>query len=90
MIDLKNYEIKRSDRQNKKGGGVAIYHKNTLNIQELEKPLISDTFVCFEYIAINLITTDSCVTFLCFYIPPDISKCKFTMINVCKVISYFL
>ena len=90
MVDLRNYEIKRCDRADKKGGGVAVYHKHSLNIRELSKPLISDSHMNFEYLAIDLTTSNTCITFICFYIPPDSSKCSSTINNVCKIISFFL
>ena len=90
MINLTNYEIKRSDRLNKMGGGVAIYFKNSLNIHELTKPIVSTSFSNFEFISVKLVTADTSLIFLCFYIPPNSSSCPHTIENVCKVISFYI
>ena len=90
MIEHRNYELIRSDRPNRKGGGTAVYYKKSLNVRELTKPFISDENMNFDYIAINLKSSDTSITFLCYYIPPDSSSCQLTITNLCKSIHFFL
>ena len=90
MIEHRNYELIRSDRPNRKGGGTAVYYKKSLNVRELTKPFISDENMNFDYIAINLKSSDTSITFLCYYIPLDSSCCQLTITNLCKSIHFFL
>ena len=87
MINLPGYDIFRSDRLDKRGGGVAIYYKNLLDVKLLDNFFVSSTYSNFEFSAMQLKTIDSKITFVCFYIPPDSAKCTYTISNVCKVIS---
>ena len=87
MINIKNYEIVRSDRRFRVGGGVALFHKNYIDIKEPPRPSISLTYSNFEFICVDL---KSNIRLLCFYIPPDSSKCPLTINNICKIISFYL
>ena len=86
MIKINNYEIVRSDRLNRKGGGVALYYKNYLDIDEPNRPSIPLEFSNFEFICIDI---KPGIRFLCFYIPPDSSNCAQTITNICKIISFY-
>ena len=90
MINLPGYDVIRQDRTNKRGGGVAIYYKNSLNVQLLDNPYINPAYSNFEFSAIKLCSAYPKITFVCFYLPPDSSKCISTISNLCKVISFFL
>ena len=90
MININNFDILRSDRLDKRGGGVALYHKKSINIQELTKPPVPPTYSNFEFMCVHLDTSNTNIRLLCFYIPPDSSKCHLTIINICKIISFFL
>ena len=90
MIKIQGYEVLRSDRPGRKGGGVAIYYKDSLDVQLIANNCIPSTFSNFEFSAIRLNTSFYKITFLCFYIPPDSSNCLFTVNNACKVISSYI
>ena len=90
MIKINNFEIIRSDRLTKQGGGVALLYKNYFYVQELAKPAIPPTFSNFEFFCVDLNSSRNGMRFLCIYIPPDSSRCPLTMVNVCNVISFFL
>ena len=87
MVNINNYEIVRSDRLIKRGGGVALYYKKHIQVEVLPRPSISPTNTNFDFLCVKI---KGSIKFLCFYIPPDSSKCPLTMINVCKVISFYL
>ena len=87
MINVNNYEIIRSDRRSRRGGGVALFYKNYLHINEPTRPQIPNVYSNFEFICVDI---KSGIRFLCFYIPPDSSKCPLQIVNVCKIISFYL
>ena len=91
MINIPGYEILRSDRHNKRGGGVAVYYKDSLNVQLVNPRIKFLTFSNFEYIALELNTSSSSkILFLCFYIPPDSAKCIQTVTNMVKIVSSYI
>ena len=90
MINIPGYEILRSDRIERRGGGVAVYFRSSLNVQELGTLCNFSTHSNFEYIAFHISTATKPITFLCMYIPPLSSICLETVKNVCKVISSYL
>ena len=90
MISVNSYEILRCDRMIKKGGGVALYHKQSINVQKLQNPDVQSTFSNFEFMCVRLDIGKTNITILCFYIPSDSSQCPSTIVNACKIISYFL
>ena len=90
MISINDFEILRCDRLVKKGGGVALYHKKSIYVQKLQNPVAPSTFFNFEFMCVRLDTSKCKIHFLIFYVPPDSSQCPSTIINVCKVISFFL
>ena len=47
MINVNNYEIIRSDRRSRRGGGVALFYKNYLHINEPTRPQIPNVFFKF-------------------------------------------
>ena len=87
MININNYEIIRSDRLKKRGGGVALFYKNYINVTEPTRPSVPTDFSNFEFICIDIKLG---LRFLCFYVPPDSSKCALTITNICKIISFYL
>lgn len=87
MINVNNYEIFRSDRVSSRGGGVALFYKNYLHINEPTRPSFPNVDLNFEYVCVDI---KSGLRFLCFYIPPASSKCRTQLTTVCKIISFYL
>ena len=64
MINIPNFTLIRSDRLDKKGGGVALYFKSSLNVTLLEKPFCPIEFSNFDYLAIEIFTGKTLVRIL--------------------------
>ena len=90
MIRISNFEVIRSDRTSARGGGVALYYKDTLKITKLNDPVLPPKNSNFEFIAVQYAAFNTKLTFVCFYIPPIASKCSLTIANVCKVIATYI
>ena len=89
MINIQNYTLIRSDRLDKKGGGVALYFKSSLNVTILEKPLFPIEFNNFNYLAIEIFTRKTLVRILCIYIAPFSTNCSSTMKVISNTITHF-
>ena len=92
MISVDGYSILRSDRQYSKGGGVALFHKQSLAINLVSlrnQSRFSSNINNFEFICVDMLHESSLVRFLCIYLPPKFSACVDTVNTVCSVISEF-
>lgn len=74
MINIPGYTIYRQDRINGRGGGVAIYVRNTANITNIE--IISQGSLDIEFLWISAKINKNKVCIGCVYRPPNVNyKC---------------
>ena len=90
MINIPNFTLTRSDRIEKRGGGVALYFDSRINVTTLDKPECPHEASNFDYLATEITTGKKSIRVICFYIPPDSSNCSSTMQVVCQLINHFL
>ena len=75
IVDSSNYSITRSDRLNKKGGGVAAIFENSLASKISTVDFDIKLCVGFEILAIDFFHNSSNYSrFICVYLPPNNSK----------------
>ena len=89
MVCPRGYSVIRADRLNQQGGGVAVLYKDNLRVIEVDscfndlQPLSSN----FEFLCIDLFNHKGVsIRLICFYIPPNFSKCKATIQAVCTIL----
>lgn len=71
MINFPGYTVYRQDRVNGRGGGVAIYVRNTANISNIK--IISQGSLDIEYLWISTKINNNKVCIGCVYRPPNVN-----------------
>ena len=91
MVTPSDFQILRSDRTYSHGGGVALLHKNhfDVNVVLLDDAILSKLYPTLnniEFLCVDIYNLDLRTRYICFYIPPNFSKCLQTISTVCTVI----
>ena len=87
LICPQGYNIIRRDRSDKRGGGILILHKSEYKVVEVRTYESQD----FEYLCIDLLQPnyDSSIRFLCMYVPPDVTRDRNIIQNLCNCIELY-
>ena len=87
LLCPKGYNLLRRDRNGKRGGGIMIIYKSNLSIAEVRNSE-HDTL---EYICIDVLgkKRSKAYRFICLYVPPDVSKDRTTVENICRCLTCY-
>ena len=90
MIEPEGYNVLRSDRVMSKGGGVLLFYKSHLKIENLNFVVTNLNTPGFEFLCVDLSVCAFIFRFLCFYVPPISSSSNNIMNLICQTIDKYV
>ena len=89
-VGVKGYTILRRDREHTSGGGVMLFFKDHLQVNEIANPPhLNNGADDFEVLCVDYFDGKHPIRFCCFYVPPRSSQLKNSIKDVCDAITNF-